>query len=93
MMNQDYLSLFLSTKEKGHFIEANQRFEYAMSKAIFGENLEQIRNRLQEGLHLCKIKMKKEEGQENDDGKVTKLRTDGILTDATNIFSIPSFYK
>ncbi|GFV83612.1 hypothetical protein TNCV_3611881 [Trichonephila clavipes] len=43
--------------EQGQYTEANQRFEYALGKTSFGENIEQIRYRLQEGLRLCKVKM------------------------------------
>ncbi|GFY40968.1 hypothetical protein TNIN_365361 [Trichonephila inaurata madagascariensis] len=43
--------------KQGQYTEANQRFEYALGKTSFGENIEQIRNRLQEGLRLCKVKM------------------------------------
>ncbi|GFQ86520.1 protein TANC2 [Trichonephila clavata] len=51
------LSDGVSFYKQGQFTEANQRFEYALGKTSFGENIEQIRNRLQEGLRLCKLKM------------------------------------
>ncbi|GBM35531.1 Protein TANC2 [Araneus ventricosus] len=76
--------------EKGNFIEANHRFQYALGKACFGENLELIRNRLQEGLHRCKLKMNmKNEELEKDGWKVTKPVMGGALMDSTNINNVP----
>ncbi|GFU04024.1 protein TANC2 [Nephila pilipes] len=51
------LSDGVSLYKQGQFTEANHRFEYALGKATFGENIEQIRSRLQEGLRLCKLKI------------------------------------
>ncbi|KAF8790424.1 protein TANC2-like isoform X2 [Argiope bruennichi] len=76
--------------EKGNFTEASHRFQFALGKACFGENLELIRNHLQEGLHRCKLKMSmKNEGLENDGQKLIKPMMGAALMDTTNINSVP----